>query len=139
MSSASPTRVRHKILGLTVLVYFITYLDRVLISNAMPVIQKQFGFSITIDVDKVDALVALGQIPSGRIAEVHGEGGRREHEGPGPGGGIPVLHRQTVGIPADQLVLTVTVDVGQLNGFVLIGLGPAIRIIPERKLQGRNR
>jgi sugar phosphate permease len=46
MSTAKPTRVRHKILGLTVLVYFITYLDRVLISNAMPVIQKQFGFSI---------------------------------------------------------------------------------------------
>ena len=28
------------------MVYFITYLDRVLLSNAMPVIQKQFGFSI---------------------------------------------------------------------------------------------
>ena len=28
-----------------VLVYFITYLDRVLLSNAMPVIQKEFGFS----------------------------------------------------------------------------------------------
>src|SRR5471032_1154844 len=46
MSTAKPTRVRHRILGLTVLVYFITYLDRVLISNAMPVIQKQFGFSL---------------------------------------------------------------------------------------------
>lgn len=47
MSSATrPTRVRHRILGLTVLVYFITYLDRVLLSNAMPIIQKDFGFSI---------------------------------------------------------------------------------------------
>ena len=45
-AAASPTRVRHKILALTVLVYFITYLDRVLISNAMPTIQKEFGFSI---------------------------------------------------------------------------------------------
>ncbi len=46
MSSAKPSRVRHRILGLTVLVYFITYLDRVLISNALPSIQKEFGFSI---------------------------------------------------------------------------------------------
>ena len=46
MSTAKPTRVRHRILGLVVLAYFITYLDRVLISNAMPVIQKEFGFSI---------------------------------------------------------------------------------------------
>src|ERR1700741_1490636 len=44
--AARPTRVRHTVLGLVVLVYFITYLDRVLLSNAMPVIQKQFYFSI---------------------------------------------------------------------------------------------
>jgi len=48
MSSAAqrPTRVRHTVLTLVVMVYFITYLDRVLLSNAMPVIQKQFGFSL---------------------------------------------------------------------------------------------
>jgi sugar phosphate permease len=48
MSSAAerPTRVRHTVLALVVMVYFITYLDRVLLSNAMPVIQKQFGFSL---------------------------------------------------------------------------------------------
>ena len=46
MSIAKPTRVRHTILALTVAAYFITYLDRVLLSNALPVIQKQFGFSI---------------------------------------------------------------------------------------------
>ena len=34
-------------LALVVMVYFITYLDRVLLSNAMPVIQKQFGFSLS--------------------------------------------------------------------------------------------
>jgi len=45
-ASQSPTRVRHTVLGLVVMVYFITYLDRVLLSNALPVIQKQFGFSI---------------------------------------------------------------------------------------------
>jgi sugar phosphate permease len=44
--SRSPTRVRHTVLALVVMVYFITYLDRVLLSNALPVIQKQFGFSI---------------------------------------------------------------------------------------------
>jgi sugar phosphate permease len=48
MSTATvkPTRVRHRILGLVVLAYFITYLDRALLSNALPVIQREFGFSI---------------------------------------------------------------------------------------------
>ena len=54
MNTAKPTRVRHTILGLVILVYFITYLDRVLLSNALPVIQKEFGFS----------LVTLGLIQS---------------------------------------------------------------------------
>ena len=54
MSSARPTRVRHIILALTIAAYFITYLDRVLLSNALPVIQKEFGFS----------LVTLGLIQS---------------------------------------------------------------------------
>ena len=44
--AVKPTRIRHRILGLVVLAYFITYLDRVLISNAMPVIQHEFGFDI---------------------------------------------------------------------------------------------
>ena len=42
----SPTRIRYRILGLTVLAYMITYVDRVCISNAVPSIQKEFGFSI---------------------------------------------------------------------------------------------
>lgn len=45
-STRRPTRVRHTVLALVVMVYFITYLDRVLLSNALPVIQKQFHFSI---------------------------------------------------------------------------------------------
>jgi sugar phosphate permease len=50
-TTAKPTgfgriHVRQRILGMVVLAYFITYLDRVLISNAMPVIQKEFGFDI---------------------------------------------------------------------------------------------
>jgi len=46
MAIAKPTRVRHIILALTVAAYFITYLDRVLLSNALPVIKKEFGFSL---------------------------------------------------------------------------------------------
>lgn len=41
-----PTRVRHTVLGLTIAVYMITYMDRVVISAAVPSIQKEFGFSI---------------------------------------------------------------------------------------------
>jgi sugar phosphate permease len=41
-----PTRVRHIILWLTVAAYMITYMDRVVISSAVPVIQKEFGFSM---------------------------------------------------------------------------------------------
>src|SRR5690242_7142267 len=41
-----PTRVRHVVLGLTIAAYAITYMDRVVISSAVPSIQKEFGFSI---------------------------------------------------------------------------------------------
>src|SRR5262245_45549322 len=41
-----PTHVRHVVLGLTVAAYMITYMDRVVISSAVPVIQKEFGFSL---------------------------------------------------------------------------------------------
>jgi hypothetical protein len=44
--SARPTRVRHTILWLTVAAYMITYMDRVAISSAAPLIQKEFGFSM---------------------------------------------------------------------------------------------
>lgn len=42
----APTQIRYRVLGLTVLAYMITYIDRVCISNAVPSIQKEFGFSI---------------------------------------------------------------------------------------------
>ncbi|MFN0170576.1 MAG: MFS transporter [Bryobacteraceae bacterium] len=45
-STARPTRVRHAVLWLTVAAYMITYMDRVVISSAVPVIQKEFGFSL---------------------------------------------------------------------------------------------
>src|SRR5579864_3755936 len=41
-----PTRVRHVILGLTVAAYMITYMDRVVIAAAAPVIQKEFAFDL---------------------------------------------------------------------------------------------
>lgn len=41
-----PTRVRYTVLAFTVAVYMITYMDRVVISNAAPVIQKEFAFSL---------------------------------------------------------------------------------------------
>jgi MFS transporter, ACS family, glucarate transporter len=41
-----PTRVRYIVLALTIGVYMITYIDRVVISSAVPSIQKEFGFSI---------------------------------------------------------------------------------------------
>src|SRR6202034_4420902 len=45
-SPLRPTRVRHTVLGLTIAAYMITYMDRVVISAAVPSIQKEFGFSI---------------------------------------------------------------------------------------------
>jgi sugar phosphate permease len=44
--SGRPTHVRYVVLGLTVSAYMITYIDRVVISSAVPSIQKEFGFSI---------------------------------------------------------------------------------------------
>ncbi|MGA3235501.1 MAG: MFS transporter, partial [Bryobacteraceae bacterium] len=46
MPDVRPTRVRYIVLAFTVAVYMITYMDRVVISNAAPVIQKEFGFSL---------------------------------------------------------------------------------------------
>jgi MFS transporter, ACS family, glucarate transporter len=42
----APTHIRYRVLGLAVLAYMITFIDRVCISNAMPSIEKEFGFSI---------------------------------------------------------------------------------------------
>src|SRR5260370_7150279 len=46
VSISQPTRVRHIVLGLPIAAYMITYMDRVVISTAVPSIQKEFGFSI---------------------------------------------------------------------------------------------
>src|SRR5215470_2641701 len=44
--SAKPTGIRHVVLGLTVAAYAITYMDRLIMSAAVPSIQKEFGFSL---------------------------------------------------------------------------------------------
>ena len=53
-TAARPTRVRHIVLALTVAAYMITYMDRVNIASAVPVIRKELGFD----------LVAMGWILS---------------------------------------------------------------------------
>src|SRR5690349_12366356 len=70
-----PTSVRHIILWLTVLLYMVTYFDRVMISTAMPEIQKEFGFS-TVTVGWIFAAFqisyALFQIPGGWLGDYIG-------------------------------------------------------------------
>jgi sugar phosphate permease len=41
-----PTRTRHVVLWLTVAAYMITYMDRVVISSAVPAIRDEFGFDL---------------------------------------------------------------------------------------------
>jgi sugar phosphate permease len=45
MSPAKPTRIRYLILGMSMAMYFITFLDRVNISVAAPAIVKEYGFN----------------------------------------------------------------------------------------------
>ena len=40
-----PTRTRHVVLWLTVIAYMITYMDRVVISNAAPKIEEELNIS----------------------------------------------------------------------------------------------
>lgn len=70
-----PTSVRHIVLWLTVLVYMITYMDRVVISVAAPAIQAEFGFSlITMGwiFGAFQLSYALFQIPGGWLGDRFG-------------------------------------------------------------------
>ena len=70
--AGKPTRVRHVILALTVAAYVITYMDRVVISTAVPSIQKEFGFSIVTMGWILGAFqwaYALFQIPGGWLGD----------------------------------------------------------------------
>ncbi|MCW5977788.1 MAG: MFS transporter [Bryobacteraceae bacterium] len=70
--TTGPTRVRHIVLWLTVAAYMITYMDRVVISSAVPVIQKEFGFTL-VTVGWILAAFrwgyALFQIPGGWLGD----------------------------------------------------------------------
>src|SRR5215217_7560514 len=73
--SIRPTRVRHVVLWLTVAAYMITYMDRVAISSAVPLIQKEFGFSmVTIGwiLSSFRWGYALFQIPGGWLGDRFG-------------------------------------------------------------------
>src|SRR5947208_2078770 len=66
------THVRHVVLGLTVAAYMITYMDRVVISSAVPVIQKEFGFSLatmSVIIASFRWGYALFQIPGGWLGD----------------------------------------------------------------------
>lgn len=71
----APTRVRYVVLSLTVGAYFITYLDRTLLSAAAPSIQKEFGFSLqTLGwvLASYQFAYALFQIPGGWLGDRFG-------------------------------------------------------------------
>src|SRR6202021_3621318 len=70
-----PTHVRYIVLGLTVAAYMITYIDRTVISSAVPSIQKEFGFSIVTMgwiLSSFQWAYALFQIPGGGWGDVFG-------------------------------------------------------------------
>lgn len=74
-TAARPTSIRHIVLWLTVLVYMITYMDRVVISVAAPDIQKEFGFDlITMGwiFSAFQLSYALFQIPGGWLGDRFG-------------------------------------------------------------------
>jgi MFS transporter, ACS family, glucarate transporter len=69
---ARPSRVRYIVLGLTIAAYMITYIDRVVISSAVPSIQKEFGFSIVTMgwiLSSFQWAYALFQIPGGWLGD----------------------------------------------------------------------
>src|ERR1035437_3845381 len=71
-AAARPTHVRHTVLALTVAAYMITYMDRVNIATAVPVIQKDLGFSM-VTVGLIFSAFrwgyALFQIPGGWLGD----------------------------------------------------------------------
>jgi sugar phosphate permease len=70
-----PTRARHVVLWLTVLAYLITYMDRVVIATAAPVIEREYGFSpVTMGwiFASFSIAYALFQIPGGWLGDRFG-------------------------------------------------------------------
>jgi sugar phosphate permease len=74
-AATAPTRVRYLVLLLTVAAYMITYLDRVLLSAAVPSIQKEFGFSLVTMgwvLGAYQIAYAVFQIPGGWLGDRFG-------------------------------------------------------------------
>jgi MFS family permease len=74
-STQRPSRVRHQVLWLTVAAYMITYMDRVVISSAVPSIQQEFGFTNQTVSWILGAFrwgYALFQIPGGWLGDLIG-------------------------------------------------------------------
>src|SRR5260370_14383040 len=76
--TARPTHTRHVVLALIVAAYMITYMDRVNIASAVPVIQRDMGFSM-VTIGWIFASFRWGyaffQIPGGWLGDRIG--GRR--------------------------------------------------------------
>src|ERR1700761_513592 len=69
---SGPTHVRYIVLGLTISAYMLTYVDRVVISSAVPSIQKEFGFSIVTMgwiLSSFQWAYAIFQIPGGWLGD----------------------------------------------------------------------
>ncbi len=71
-TSARPTHARHVVLALTVAAYFITYMDRVVFSTAVPEIRKELGISLV----QMGAILAafrysyaIFQVPGGWLGD----------------------------------------------------------------------
>src|SRR3954468_4663984 len=70
--ASRPTRVRYRVLGMTVAVYMITYMDRVVISNAGPSIRADLGISLVAFGWMLASFrwaYALFQIPGGSLGD----------------------------------------------------------------------
>ncbi|MSO72388.1 MAG: MFS transporter [Rhodospirillaceae bacterium] len=75
VTARRPTRVRHVVLWLTVAAYMITYMDRVVMSAAVPSIQAEFGFDIVTMgwiLSAFQLSYALFQIPGGWLGDKFG-------------------------------------------------------------------
>lgn len=71
-TSARPTRARHVVLWMTVAVYMITYMDRVVLSATTPDIMKELGFDLATMGGIVAAFrwsYALFQVPGGLLGD----------------------------------------------------------------------
>src|SRR6267378_5538244 len=72
ITAVRPTHTRHVVLALIVAAYMITYMDRVNIASAVPVIQKELGLSmVTIGwiLSSFRWGYALFQIPGGWLGD----------------------------------------------------------------------